>query len=170
MERLYNREEWKKPLRTARNRCILHVPRNEWIYLYMAGHGSRKRPTQNNAKDWSHLAWELPAETPYWRKGEGRIEVTGRRGRRGKQLLGDIKWKEKILELERLSSRSHCVGNWLWKVLWTGRKRDYVINEHRAAPAVHNGTPLCFIVWHVCYHPLWHSTLSIVAVPYKHSI
>jgi hypothetical protein len=29
MERLYNREEWKKPLRTARNRCILHVPRNE---------------------------------------------------------------------------------------------------------------------------------------------
>jgi hypothetical protein len=25
-ERLYNREEWKKPLRTARNRHILHVP------------------------------------------------------------------------------------------------------------------------------------------------
>jgi len=25
-ERVYNREEWKKLLRTARNRCILHVP------------------------------------------------------------------------------------------------------------------------------------------------
>jgi hypothetical protein len=25
-ERVYNREEWKKLLRTARNCCILHVP------------------------------------------------------------------------------------------------------------------------------------------------
>jgi hypothetical protein len=25
-EKVYNREEWKKLLRTARNRCILHVP------------------------------------------------------------------------------------------------------------------------------------------------
>jgi hypothetical protein len=25
-EKLYNREEWKKLLRTARNLCILHVP------------------------------------------------------------------------------------------------------------------------------------------------
>jgi hypothetical protein len=25
-ERVHNREEWKKHLRTARNRCILHVP------------------------------------------------------------------------------------------------------------------------------------------------
>jgi len=25
-ERVYNREEWKKPLRTARNCCILHMP------------------------------------------------------------------------------------------------------------------------------------------------
>jgi hypothetical protein len=25
-ERVYNREEWKKLLRTARNRCILHMP------------------------------------------------------------------------------------------------------------------------------------------------
>jgi hypothetical protein len=24
--RIYNREEWKKPLRTARNRCIQHIP------------------------------------------------------------------------------------------------------------------------------------------------
>jgi hypothetical protein len=25
-EKVYNREEWKKLLRTARNRCILHMP------------------------------------------------------------------------------------------------------------------------------------------------
>jgi hypothetical protein len=25
-EKVYNREKWKKPLRTARNRCILHTP------------------------------------------------------------------------------------------------------------------------------------------------
>jgi len=25
-ERVYNREEWKKLLRTARNCCILHMP------------------------------------------------------------------------------------------------------------------------------------------------
>jgi hypothetical protein len=25
-EKVYNREEWKKLLRTARNHCILHVP------------------------------------------------------------------------------------------------------------------------------------------------
>ena len=35
----------------------------------MVGQGRRKCPTQNNAKegfkDWSHLAWDLPAETPY---------------------------------------------------------------------------------------------------------
>jgi len=26
-ERVYNREEWKKLLRTARNHCILHMPK-----------------------------------------------------------------------------------------------------------------------------------------------
>ena len=25
-EKVHNREKWKKPLRTARNRCILHTP------------------------------------------------------------------------------------------------------------------------------------------------
>jgi hypothetical protein len=25
-EKVYNREEWKKLLRTAKNRCILHMP------------------------------------------------------------------------------------------------------------------------------------------------
>jgi hypothetical protein len=30
-EKIYNREEWKKLLRTARNRRILHIPMNEYI-------------------------------------------------------------------------------------------------------------------------------------------
>jgi hypothetical protein len=43
-------------------------------------------------------------------KLEGRIEMTGRRGRKRKQLLDDLKVK-RILEIERGSSRSHTVEN-----------------------------------------------------------
>jgi hypothetical protein len=62
-------------------------------------------------------------------KLEGRIEMTGRRGRRRKQLLDDLKEKEKILEIERGSTRSHPVENSLWKRLRTCRKKDYRMNE-----------------------------------------
>jgi hypothetical protein len=50
------------------------------------------------------------------------IEMAGRRGRRRKQLLDDLKENERILEIERGSSRSHSVENSLWKRLWTCRK------------------------------------------------
>jgi hypothetical protein len=30
-EKVYNREEWKKLLRTARNRCILHMPMERMV-------------------------------------------------------------------------------------------------------------------------------------------
>jgi hypothetical protein len=40
--------------------------------------------------DWSHLAWELPSKTSYWKKDKGKIEVRERRGRRRKQLLDDL--------------------------------------------------------------------------------
>jgi hypothetical protein len=36
-EKVYDREEWKKLLRTARNRCILHMPvewMNEWMHSW----------------------------------------------------------------------------------------------------------------------------------------
>jgi hypothetical protein len=55
--------------------------------------------------------------------------MTGRRGRRRKQLLDDLKEKEKILEIKRGSTRSHCVENSLWKRLRTCRKTDYRMNE-----------------------------------------
>ena len=37
-EKVHNREEWKKVLRTARNSCILHMQMkcmNEWIILFL---------------------------------------------------------------------------------------------------------------------------------------
>jgi hypothetical protein len=43
-------------------------------------------------------------------KLEGRIEMTGRRGRRRKQLLDDLKEKRGYWEIERESTRSHTVG------------------------------------------------------------
>ena len=49
-------------------------------------------------------------------KVEGRIEVMGRRGRRRKQLVDGV--KERILEIERGSTRRHSVENWFWKKLW----------------------------------------------------
>jgi hypothetical protein len=57
-----------------------------------------------------------------------RIEVTGRRARRSKQLLEDPK-EMRMLEIERGSIRSHCVENWLWQRLWTCRKADCGGNE-----------------------------------------
>jgi len=54
--------------------------------------------------------------------GVGGIEVTGRRGRRRRKLLGDLKGKEMILSFEGGSSRSHYVESWRWKRLWMCRK------------------------------------------------
>jgi hypothetical protein len=51
--------------------------------------------------------------------------MTGRRGRRHKQLLDDLKEKR----IERESTRLHPVENSLWKRLRTCRKTDYRMNE-----------------------------------------
>jgi hypothetical protein len=61
-------------------------------------------------------------------KLEGRMEMTGRRGRRRKQLLYDLR-ERAILEIERGSTRSHPVEISLWKRLQTCRKTDYRMNE-----------------------------------------
>jgi hypothetical protein len=58
-------------------------------------------------------------------KIEGRVGVVGRRR---KQLLDDY-GNERILKIERGSTRSHCVENSLWKRLWTCRKTGYGINN-----------------------------------------
>jgi hypothetical protein len=59
-------------------------------------------------------------------KRNGRIEV-----REHKEEDVNSYWmtlrQEKILELEGGSTRSHCVGNWLWKRLQTYYKSDSVV-------------------------------------------
>ena len=62
-------------------------------------------------------------------KLKGRIDVTGRQGRRIKQLLNEFKKTKGVLEIERGNNRSLCVENSLSKRLWTCRKIDYGQNE-----------------------------------------
>jgi hypothetical protein len=54
---------------------------------------------------------------------DGRIEETGRQGRRRTQLLDDPA-DEEILEIKTGSTRSRCVENSLWRSLWACRKTD----------------------------------------------
>jgi hypothetical protein len=55
-------------------------------------------------------------------KIKGETEVTGRRGRRRRKLLDNLKERRGS---EGGSSRSHCVESSLWKWLWTCRETDY---------------------------------------------
>jgi hypothetical protein len=54
--------------------------------------------------------------------------VTGRRGRRRKKVLFELKGKNRVLEIERGNTRSHSVEKSLCKKLWTCRKTDCRIN------------------------------------------
>jgi hypothetical protein len=58
------------------------------------------------------------------RKIVWRIVMMERRGRRRKQLLGDLR-KTNLLVLESGGTRSHRGENSLWKRLWVCRKTDY---------------------------------------------
>ena len=83
----------------VRNEEVLHSQQREKNLTY---NKKKKKPYL----DWSHLAFELPCKTRYRRKEVGRIEVTGSRGRRRKQLLDDVKekrgyWKLKEEALDR---------------------------------------------------------------------
>ena len=60
---------------------------------------------------------------------EGRTELTGRRGRRRKQILDDPTGKVRILGTERGSTKSQSVENSLWKRMWTCRKISKWMNE-----------------------------------------
>jgi hypothetical protein len=61
-------------------------------------------------------------------KLEGRIEMTGRRERRRKQLLDDLKVKRRYWKLKEEALDS-TVENSLWKRLWTCRKTDCRMND-----------------------------------------
>jgi hypothetical protein len=58
-------------------------------------------------------------------KIKGWIEVTGRRGKRRRKLLDNLKERMGILASEGGSSRSHYVETFLWKRLWTCREPNY---------------------------------------------
>jgi hypothetical protein len=70
---------------------------------------------------------------------EGKIETTGRIGRRDKQLLDDPE-ENSILEFERGSTRSHSVENLLGKKLWPCDKTDYVKMTVKVAISGTSGT------------------------------
>jgi hypothetical protein len=57
-------------------------------------------------------------------KLEGWIEMMGRRGRRCKQVLYDLKGKRRYWKL-----KEEALDRTLWKRLWTCRKTDYRMNE-----------------------------------------
>jgi hypothetical protein len=59
-------------------------------------------------------------------KIEGRVEIKGRRGRRRKQLLDELKEKRRYWKLKALD---RSVENSLWKGLRTCRKTGYKMNE-----------------------------------------
>jgi hypothetical protein len=53
---------------------------------------------------------------------EGRKEVTGRLGKRRRELPDDLKEKRVYLKLKRGSTRSHSMDNTLCQKLWSTRK------------------------------------------------
>jgi hypothetical protein len=62
-------------------------------------------------------------------KLEGRIEMTGRRGRRRKQLLDDLTEKRRYWNLKEEALDRYHMDNSLWKRLRTCRKTDYRMND-----------------------------------------
>jgi hypothetical protein len=62
--------------------------------------------------DWSHFAYKLPSTTGYCRKYKRRDEMTGRRGRRRKKLLDDLKERR---------GYSHLKEEALNRTIWRAR-------------------------------------------------
>jgi hypothetical protein len=59
---------------------------------------------------------------------EGRLEVTGREGRRRKQLLGDLKETSGYWKLKG-EAPDRSMENCLWKRLWSCRKSDFGMSD-----------------------------------------
>jgi hypothetical protein len=60
---------------------------------------------------------------------KGGIEVTGRRGRRRRKLLDDLKERRCYSHLNEEALVRTTVESSLWKRLWTCRETDYQVNE-----------------------------------------
>jgi len=60
-ENVHNREEWKKLLRTARNRCILHMPME-----CMHGHTYAHTHLHSKDPDSRMISYEITKQTGYY--------------------------------------------------------------------------------------------------------
>jgi hypothetical protein len=76
--------------------------------------------------DWLHRSLELSFKHITEGKIKGELEMMGRRRRR-RQLPNDIR----VLETERICTRSHSLENSLWKRSWICRKTDYGRNKSK---------------------------------------
>jgi hypothetical protein len=96
--------------------CTDHV-RNEEVLL-------RLKEQRNILHEISNRIGHILCRNCHLQQGKikGGIEVIGRRGRRRRKLLDDL--KERILTSEGGSSRSHYVESSHWKRLWTCRETD----------------------------------------------
>ena len=61
--------------------------------------------------DWSHFAQKLPSTMGYRRKDKRGIEVTGRRGRRRRKLLDDLKERRRYSHL-----KDEALDRAIWRV------------------------------------------------------
>ena len=55
-----------------------------------------------------------------------------------------------MLGIERESTRSLSVENWLWKRLWTCRKTDFEINEYSKLDRTQCYVRAAFIIYVIC--------------------
>jgi hypothetical protein len=60
---------------------------------------------------------------------KGKIEGTGRQGRRCKKLVEDLREKEKILKFESRKTELHSLEKLLWRRLRTCRRTEYEMNK-----------------------------------------
>jgi hypothetical protein len=84
-------------------------------------------------------------------KIEGRRERRGRRGRGRTQLLDDLAEMSVTLEIERGSSRSHFLKNWLWEKA-TDLSSERLLNEQR-----------CTKRQNCDEHPVFYDVLSFIS-------
>ena len=100
------------------NSCTDHV-KNEYILYGVKGERNIVHTVNRGKGNWiGHiLCRNCLLKRVIERKIEGRIEMTGRRGRRSKQLLDDLKEKRGKWKL-----KEEALDRRLWKMLWTCRE------------------------------------------------
>ena len=87
--------------------------------------GGEEHPTYSKGKKANWIGHILRRNRLLKHVIEAKIERTGRRRRRRKQLLGDLKKLRRYWSLKKGSTSSFWMRQSLWKRLWTCLKTDY---------------------------------------------